>query len=86
MKYVKVSAMWCPSCLIMNKRYDQIATDYKINIENYDYDFDSEVIEKYQIGNILPVFLIFKNDNEIHRIIGEKTAKELDCIIKEFLN
>ncbi len=79
MKLVRVSAMWCPACLIMRSRLDKIA----LNIESveYDYDLDEEVVSKYNVGDILPVFILFDGEKEVGRLIGEKNEDEL----KEFL-
>lgn len=84
MKSLKFSAIWCPSCLIMHSRYSVIENKYSIPVTEYDYDFDEEMVNKYNIGNVLPVYILLdNNDNEIIRIIGEKTEKELDEIISK---
>lgn len=82
MKILKFNAIWCSGCLVMKKIMKEIEELYpNIEIESYDYDMDQEQVEKWNIGEIIPV-LIFtdENDNEISRLIGEKTKKE---IIKE---
>ena len=78
MKIIKINAMWCPGCLISKSIWNEIEKDYP-NFEyiNLDYDLDEEVVEKYNVGNILPVVIIEKNGIEITRIIGEKTKKEI---------
>ena len=35
------------------------------------------IINKFNVGNILPVIIIYKDDKEIKRIIGEKSEEEL---------
>lgn len=85
MKIVKVSALWCPACLITNNNLDKIIGNYpNLVIENLDYDFDEEEVSKYDVGDTLPV-LIFINDNdkELGRLIGEKTKEELEEEIGE---
>ena len=82
MKILKFNAMWCSGCLVMKKTMKEIEELYpNIKIESYDYDMDEEMVKKWNIGEIIPV-LIFtdENNNEITRLIGEKTKKE---IIKE---
>ena len=77
-KIIVISAVWCPSCLLLKKILKQIASDYpKLVIEMFDYDFDSEEIEKYNISNKLPVIIAFNDDIEVDRIIGEKNYDEL---------
>ena len=78
MKIIKISAMWCPSCLIMNDLIDDLLNEYNLDITRYDYDLDQEIVSKYNVGNILPVLIkVDDNGNEISRIIGEKSKKEL---------
>ena len=82
MKILKFNAMWCSGCLVMKKTMKEIEEQYpNITIESYDYDMDEEMVKKWNVGEIIPV-LIFtdENNNEITRLIGEKTKKE---IIKE---
>ena len=69
--------MWCPGCLISKSIWNEIKLMYP-NIEyiNYDYDLDEENIIKYNIGDIVPVVIFEKDNNEIKRVIGEKSKKE----------
>ena len=82
MKILKFSAIWCSGCIIMKKIMKEIEQEYpNIEIESYDYDMDEEMVEKYNIGEIIPVLVFLdENEKEIGRLIGEKTKKE---IIKE---
>ena len=77
MKLIKISAMWCSSCLIMEKIWRQLQEE-KSNIEfiSYDYDFDDES-QEYNPGDILPVIILMENDKELTRFTGEKTKEEL---------
>lgn len=81
MKLIKISAVWCPACLIMNSRINKITNKLNIPVIEYDYDIDNEIIKKYNIGNILPV-IILEEDKEIDRLVGEHSDKE----IERFLN
>lgn len=76
MEIVRISAVWCSSCIIMKQRFNEIIKDYDVNLIDLDYDLDYEKIEKYQIGDVLPVYI--KGDL---RLVGEHTKNE----IKEFL-
>jgi len=66
----------------MKKTMKEIEELYpNIEIESYDYDMDTEQVEKWNIGEIIPVLIfVDENYNEISRLVGEKTKKE---IIKE---
>lgn len=73
---IVISAVWCPSCLILNKHLKKIKENYNIKITKLDYDFDD--IEEYNVGDKLPVIILKdKNDNEIKRLIGEKSYQEI---------
>ena len=78
MKLVRVSSLWCTSCIVTYKEWKKVKEKYpEYEYIEYDYDEDFEEVEKYNIGNILPVIIIFKNDLEVKRIIGEKKPDEL---------
>ena len=83
MKIIKIGAMWCPACLIMNKRLKEIEKEYEINIISYDYDLDEDIVSKYNVGEVLPE-LIFVNEKEeeIKRLIGEQTINNIVSIIE----
>ena len=82
MKILKFNAIWCSGCIVMKKIMKEIEELYpNIEIESYDYDMDEDMVKKYNIGEIIPVLVFLdKKENEIGRLIGEKTKKE---IIKE---
>lgn len=83
MTIIKFSALWCPSCLIMNSRINNIVKQYNINIVEYDYDIDEDMVSKYNVGSILPVIIFLNQDGlEVKRIIGEKSHKELIKIVE----
>ena len=75
MKLVRISAIWCTSCILTKKDWDEIKEDY--DYLEYDYDMDSDIIKKYDVGKILPVIIVLKDDLEIARITGEKKKKEI---------
>lgn len=77
MKIVKISAIWCGACLIMNKVWNKLKDNYKFDYIELDYDMDEEEVTKYNPGDILPVFIIYKDDNELLRITGELSYEEL---------
>ncbi|NLL02503.1 MAG: thioredoxin family protein [Mollicutes bacterium] len=81
MKIIKINAVWCPGCLVSKGIWKKIQKKYKDNeYIDYDYDLDEEIIEKYNVGEIVPVVIFEKDGKEIKRLIGEKSYEE---IIKE---
>lgn len=77
MRVVKINAVWCSGCLVMNKIWKNITNKYEIETLNLDYDMDEEEVNKYNVGDILPVFIFFDQDKEITRVIGEVSEKEM---------
>ena len=85
MKIIKIGAIWCPGCLVMKKIWKNIEKENELNIKELDYDIDKEEVEKYNIGNILPV-IIFLNDKEqeLERLIGEQKEEKILEIINKY--
>ena len=85
MKYIKISAMWCPYCIIMNKIWKRVKEEYpNITFTELDLDMDEES-ENYNVGDTLPVIIRMENDVEVARLIGEKTYEEVKEFIEEGL-
>lgn len=82
MEIIKFSALWCPSCLIMNSRLQKIKERYNLNILEYDYDTNLQEVNKYNIGDILPVLIFMQNGHEVKRIVGEISEKKLIEVIE----
>lgn len=77
MDVIRISAMWCSSCIIMKSRYNEIDTT-GINLIDLDYDLDYEKVKEYNPGEILPVFI--KGDK---RLIGEHSKLELEEFLRK---
>lgn len=80
-----ISAVWCPSCLILNKHLKRLNNEnFDIEIKKLDYDLDEDEVLTYNVGDKLPV-LILKNSQgqELNRLIGEKSYEEIVDFIKE---
>lgn len=84
MRIVKISAIWCGGCLVMNKVWENIKKNYpEIEFITLDYDMDEDEVKKYNVGDILPVLIFYKNDIEVRRIDGEIKENALIDIIEE---
>lgn len=83
MKIIKIGAMWCPACLIMNKRLKQVIDMTNIEVISYDYDLDEDIVKKYNVGQVLPELIFVDNENcEINRLIGEQSIDQIVKIIE----
>lgn len=76
MKIIRISAIWCSSCIIMKSRFNDCIKDKDIDVVSLDYDTDD--IEKYDIGEILPVYIKEEKGNEVGRLVGEHSKKEIE--------
>jgi hypothetical protein len=86
MKVIRVSAIWCMSCLVMRNRWNKFFSSHpEIEIIDYDFDEDQEEIKDYNVGNVLPVMIILENDQEVERVTGEKSLKQLEKIFSKFI-
>jgi len=85
MKLLKIGAVWCPGCLIMKPRLQEIEKEIpELETEFYDFDKDKEVMEKYHIDHKLPVFIFLdKEEKEILRLTGEIDKEELVSVIND---
>jgi len=81
MKIIKISAVWCSSCIIMKSRFNEVIKDKEIEVESLDYDIDD--IESYNVGEILPVFVKIENGKEVSRLVGEHSKKEIEEFVGE---
>ena len=77
MRVVKINAIWCSGCLVMNKIWKNIRKEHDIETLDLDYDMDEDEVSKYNVGDTLPVFIFFDGEKEIDRVIGEVSEKEM---------
>ncbi len=85
MKIIKFTAIWCPGCLVMKKVWNNIEKKYNIETNDYDYDIDYDLREKFAIGKTLPVTIFLdKDDRELERLVGEVSEKKLISTIEKY--
>lgn len=71
MKLIKIGAIWCGGCLIMNNVLSKTRKNYDFDYQEYDLDMDEEEAKSYNPGNVLPVFIVMDGDKEVTRFEGE---------------
>lgn len=74
---IVISAVWCPSCLLLKKHLKRLREEYNLNYQLYDYDLDEDEIKKYNVGEKLPVMICGEK-----RLIGEKSYEEIVDFLK----
>ena len=75
---IVISAVWCPSCLLLKKELKKICEEYNLSFKMLDYDLDEEEVSEYNVGDKLPVMIY-----EDKRLIGEKSYEEIIDFLKE---
>ncbi len=71
MRLVKIGAIWCSGCLVMNNVINKALKNYKIDYTEYDLDMDEEEASLYNPGDVLPVFIVLDGSKEVSRFVGE---------------
>lgn len=84
MKLVRISSMWCTSCIVTYPIWNELKQEYS-NIEFEELDYDMDDISKENVGEILPVIILKNNDLELTRIIGEKSKTEIIKVLEEYI-
>ena len=86
MKIIKFGAEWCPGCLVMKPRWEELETELAwLETEYYDFDKDKEEVNEYQINSVLPVAIFLdKEGKELLRLNGEQSKKKLIETINEY--
>jgi len=86
MKVLKVGAVWCPGCLVMKPRWAEIEKENPwLKTEYFDYDDDADKLKKYELGNVLPIFIFLDKENkELERIKGEVDKNKLLELIAKY--
>ena len=82
MRVVKINAVWCSGCLVMNRLWKKVIQKYPMETIELDYDMDEEEVSKYAPGDVLPVLIFFEGDQEIFRLVGEQKEEELFSIVE----
>ena len=76
MKLIKISAIWCPSCLVMEEIWQKLQKQKK-DVEYVSLDYDIDEIDEYNVGDTLPVIILVKGEKELKRFVGEVSVEEL---------
>ena len=75
MKVIKITALWCSSCLIMNNRWNELLKEKNIDVQIYEPTLEDDVFEEYNVEHNLDTF---KNTSDI--IIANRFDDELENV------
>jgi len=79
-------AAWCGPCKMIAPVVDEIATEFdgKVIVGKLNVDENNATAANYGVLSI-PTLLLFKNGQEVERIVGYKTKSELAGILNSKL-
>ncbi len=86
MRVVKIGAVWCNGCLVMNNVWNKVLNTKDVDTKVLDIDMDEEEVKDYNVGDVLPVFIFYIGDKEVKRIVGEVSYDEMIKVIEEIEN
>ena len=78
MRVVKIGAVWCGVCLVMNKVWNKLLKNYSFDYTELDLDMDEDEVKKYNPGEKLPIFIVLDEEKEINRYVGEFSYTDLE--------
>ena len=85
MKVLKFGATWCPGCIIMKPRFDEIESENEwLEAEFYDTDQSPEMVEKYGIKDLPTFVYLDKDGNELERQHGIIPKEKIVAKINEY--
>lgn len=83
--FVKFFATWCGPCKVLDKTIKNISPDYSnVNFIEIDTDEEPALCKSYKIKNV-PTVIIFKNNDEIERMVGSIQPSKLKQSIDDAL-
>ncbi|AQT77631.1 thioredoxin [Chlamydia gallinacea] len=72
-------AEWCGPCKMLSPVLDAVASELSnVSIGKVDIDNASAIAEKYGVSSI-PTLILFKNGEEVDRVVG---LKDKDTLVK----
>ena len=87
MKIIKIGADWCPECIIMRPRWQEVEGLFpEVEMEYYDVDKNPEKRDEYKVEN-LPTYVFQDNDNnELTRFDGLVEVDDLKNEINKYID
>jgi thiol-disulfide isomerase/thioredoxin len=86
MKVLKFGAVWCPGCIIMKPRWEEVEKENTwLETEYFEYDDSAEQVKNYNVGKDIPVFIFLDKDgNELDRLKGEVSKENIIETINKY--
>ena len=82
---VKFAATWCAPCKVVAKTIDKIKTEFtEVKFQEIDVDDNPELSKDYKIKSV-PTVIVFKNGEEVTRLIGSVKVDALRKALRDVL-
>ncbi len=80
-------AAWCGPCKMVSPVVDEVAAAFQdsLKVGKVNVDENPAIASSYGVMNI-PTLILFRNGQEIERIVGYHDKEELSALIKKSLN
>lgn len=80
-------ANWCGPCRMITPIMEELANDYagQVTIAKLDVDQSQEAASKYNVTSI-PTVILFKNSQEIKRVVGVRDKATFTAMINAALS
>jgi len=84
--FVDFWAEWCGPCRIIGPIIDDLAKEFdgKVKFVKINVDENGEIADRYQIQSI-PTLIIFKNGQQVNRIVGAAPKGKYQALVVEVL-
>ncbi|MCK4554662.1 thioredoxin family protein [Candidatus Parcubacteria bacterium] len=87
MKLLKIGALWCKECTIMEPMWAGIEAEIsELQSEYFESDEHPDLLKKYNVKEIPSFIFLDKDDQEILRLEGLQNKEELVKIVRENLD
>jgi len=79
-------ADWCGPCKMIAPVIEEIASEYegKVKVAKVNVDDNKSIPTSYSVVSI-PTLIVFKDGNEVDRVVGFRTKKELQALLDKHL-
>lgn len=78
-------ASWCGPCKAIAPDLEALSEEFngRFRIGKVNVDENSQLVERFTIRNI-PTLYVFKNGEQVEKVVGARSRKELKEIIEKF--
>lgn len=82
MHIVRIAAVWCSSCIVTYQDFVEFKKEHS-NITFIELNYDQDDIEKYNVGQVLPLLVFEKEGVQVARMEGEYKKKDLEAMYEK---